>query len=81
MSMQVFPLLMQKFTSDEQSQLVWQYMCSVPIILLEDFFPWMTLYLTSDEKLDVIHCINLIIPKDRLLQEVDYKLNFPRLWN
>ncbi|KAI3454605.1 hypothetical protein Pfo_011268 [Paulownia fortunei] len=67
---QVFPLLMEKFTSEEQSKLVWQYMCSVPIILLEEFFPWMTRCLTSDEKLDVLHCIKLIIPKERLLQEV-----------
>ncbi|KAG8379106.1 hypothetical protein BUALT_Bualt07G0053600 [Buddleja alternifolia] len=67
---QVFPLVMQEFTSDEQSQLVWQYMCSVPITLLEDFLPWMTLYLSSEEKLDVLQCIELIIPKERLLQEV-----------
>ncbi|PIM97882.1 hypothetical protein CDL12_29647 [Handroanthus impetiginosus] len=67
---QVFPLLMQKFTSEEQSQLVWQYMCSVPFILLQEFFPWMTSHLTSDEKQDLLHCINLIIPRERLLKEV-----------
>ncbi|XP_011071734.1 zinc finger protein BRUTUS-like At1g18910 isoform X1 [Sesamum indicum] len=67
---QVFPLVKQKFTSEQQSQLVWQYMCSVPIILLEEFLPWMTLYLTSDEKLDVLGCIKLITPKERILQEV-----------
>ncbi|KAK4437122.1 Zinc finger protein BRUTUS-like [Sesamum alatum] len=67
---QVFPLVKQKFTSEQQSQLVWQYMCSVPIILLEEFLPWMTLYLTSDEKLDIIGCIKLITPKERILQEV-----------
>ncbi|KAK4489831.1 hypothetical protein RD792_000475 [Penstemon davidsonii] len=67
---QVFPLLKQKFTREEQSQLVWQYICSVPIILLEDFFPWVTFYLSSDERLDVLNCIKLIIPKERLLLEV-----------
>ncbi|KAL0342751.1 UNVERIFIED_CONTAM: Zinc finger protein BRUTUS-like [Sesamum calycinum] len=67
---QVFPLVKQKFTSEQQSQLVWQYMCSVPVILLEEFLPWMTLYLTSDEKLDVLGCIKLITPKERILQEV-----------
>ncbi|KAL7098679.1 hypothetical protein ACP275_09G033300 [Erythranthe tilingii] len=67
---QVFPLVMKKFDPEQQSQLVWQYICSVPTVLLEEFFPWMTLYLTKDEKLDLIHCINLILPKERLLQEV-----------
>ncbi|KAL8457297.1 hypothetical protein ACS0TY_034416 [Phlomoides rotata] len=67
---QVFPLLMEKITAEEQSQLVWQYMCSVPIMILEEFLPWMILHLTSDEKLDVLNCITLIIPKERLLQEV-----------
>ncbi|KAL0355934.1 UNVERIFIED_CONTAM: Zinc finger protein BRUTUS-like [Sesamum radiatum] len=66
---QVFPLVKQKFTSEQQSQLVWQYMCSVPVVLLEEFLPWMTLYLTSDEKLDVLGCIKLITPKERILQE------------
>ncbi|KAK4394565.1 Zinc finger protein BRUTUS-like [Sesamum angolense] len=67
---EVFPLVKQKFTSEQQSQLVWQYICSVPVILLEEFLPWMTLYLTSDEKLDVLGCIKLITPKERILQEV-----------
>lgn len=76
MSVQVFPLVMKKFTSEEQSQLVWQYMCSVPTVLLEDFLPWMSLYITPDEKLDVLHCIKLIMPEERLLQEVDPNLQF-----
>ncbi|XP_041998029.1 zinc finger protein BRUTUS-like At1g74770 [Salvia splendens] len=67
---QVFPLLMEKCSPEEQSQLVWQYMCSVPTILLEEFLPWMTLYLSSDQKIDVLNCVEVIIPKERLLQEV-----------
>ncbi|KAK6123026.1 hypothetical protein DH2020_043242 [Rehmannia glutinosa] len=69
---QVFPLLMQNFTSEEQSKLVWQYMCSVPTILLEEFLPWMTLHLTSEENLDVLHCIKLITPKEKILQEIKF---------
>lgn len=72
--MQVFPLLMQKFSSTEQAQLVWRYMCSVPIILLEEFLPWMTTSLSSNEQLDVISCIEVIVPKERLLQEVSLSL-------
>lgn len=74
--MQVFPLVIDKFSPEEQCQLVWQYMCSVPTILLEEFFPWMTLHLTPDEKLGVLYCVKLIVPKERLLQEVDSKLRF-----
>ncbi|XP_042017262.1 zinc finger protein BRUTUS-like At1g18910 isoform X2 [Salvia splendens] len=67
---QVFPLLIEKCSAEEQSHLVWQYMCSVPTILLEEILPWTTFYLSSDEKLDVLHCIKLIVPNERLLQEV-----------
>ncbi|XP_047955559.1 zinc finger protein BRUTUS-like At1g74770 isoform X1 [Salvia hispanica] len=67
---QVFPLLIEKCSVEEQSHLVWQYMCTVPTILLEEFLPWTTRYLSSDEKLDVQHCIKLIVPNERLLQEV-----------
>lgn len=74
MSMQVFPLLMEKCSPGEQSQLIWQYMCSVPTILLEEFLPWTTLYLSSDQKLDVLNCVKVIVPKERLLQEVEPKL-------
>lgn len=74
--MQVFPLVIEKFSPEEQCQLVWQYMCSVPTILLEEFFPWMILHLTPDEKLGLLHCVKLIVPKERLLQEVDSKLQF-----
>lgn len=73
---QVFPLLMEKLTAEEQSQLVCQYMYSVPAMILEELLPWMILHLTSDEKLDVLNCITLIIPKESLLQEVDPKLQF-----
>lgn len=67
---QVFPLLKQNFTSEEQAQLVWLYMCSVPVILLEEFLPWMTFHLSSDEKLEVLDCIKVVISREILLQEV-----------
>ncbi|CAN4088160.1 unnamed protein product [Withania somnifera] len=31
---------MKRFSSKEQARLVWQYLCSVPLLLLEDFLPW-----------------------------------------
>lgn len=74
MWMQIYPLLMDKCSPEEQSKLVWRYMCSFPTMLLEEFLHWTTLYLTSYVKLDVLHCIQLMVPKERQLQEVDSML-------
>ncbi|OVA09101.1 zinc finger protein [Macleaya cordata] len=67
---QVFSLLIQLFSFEEQAALVWQFICSVPIMLLEDFFPWMTSYLPANEQADVVLCIKEVVPKENLLQEV-----------
>ncbi|KAI7738980.1 hypothetical protein M8C21_010447 [Ambrosia artemisiifolia] len=67
---QVFPLLTQQFTTEEQAAFVWQFMCSVPMLLLEDFFRWMNSFLSSDERESVLQCIKQVVPEDLLLQEV-----------
>ncbi|KAK9114036.1 hypothetical protein Syun_020833 [Stephania yunnanensis] len=67
---QVFPLLIQCFSFKEQALLVWQFICSVPVTLLEDFLPWMTSYLPDHEQLDVVNCLKMVVPKEKLLQEV-----------
>lgn len=70
--MQVFPLLVQRFSSEEQASLVWQFMSSVPVMLLEDFLPWMASYLSLDEQADIMLCIKEVVPKEELLQEVGH---------
>ncbi|KAI3941246.1 hypothetical protein MKX01_029820 [Papaver californicum] len=67
---QVFDLLIKSFSLEEQASLVWQFICSVPIMLLEDMFPWMTSYLPANEQADVALCIKEVVPKENLLQEV-----------
>ncbi|XP_059289814.1 zinc finger protein BRUTUS-like At1g74770 isoform X2 [Lycium ferocissimum] len=67
---QIFPLMMQKFSSKEQARLVWQYLCSVPLMILEDFMPWLTAGLSSDEKTDFLNFINFVAPEEKLIQEV-----------
>ncbi|XP_050377186.1 zinc finger protein BRUTUS-like At1g74770 [Argentina anserina] len=67
---QVFPLLLQQFSPKEQAALVWQFMCSMPLVLLEDLLPWMISSLQIDEKEEVIHCIIEIVPDEKHLREV-----------
>ncbi|KAJ0755039.1 putative transcription factor C2H2 family [Helianthus annuus] len=67
---QVFPLLTQQFSTEEQAAFVWQFMCSVPMLLLEDFFRWMNSFLSPDERENVLQCIKQVVPDDLLLQEV-----------
>lgn len=63
-------MLIEHFSFEEQASLVWQFLCSVPILLLEDSFLWMTSYLPDEEQLDVLHCIKEVVPQDKLLQKV-----------
>lgn len=77
--MQVFSLLIQEFTPEEQAKLLWQYICSVPAVVVEDFLPWMACLLSPDELIDLQQCMKIVIPKEELFQEVDtliFFLNF-----
>ncbi|CAN4099343.1 unnamed protein product [Withania somnifera] len=67
---QIFPLMVQKFSPKEQARLVWQYLCSVPLMILEDFMPWLTASLSSHEKADFLKFIHIVVPEEKLIQEV-----------
>ncbi|XP_009769583.1 zinc finger protein BRUTUS-like At1g74770 isoform X1 [Nicotiana sylvestris] len=67
---QIFPLMIQQFTSKEQARLVWQYLCSVPLMILQDFMPWLTASLSSDEKADFLNFIHLVLPEEKLIHKV-----------
>ncbi|KFK41911.1 hypothetical protein AALP_AA2G188400 [Arabis alpina] len=67
---QVFPLLIEKFSFQEQASLVWQFICSVPVMLLEDFLPWMMSYLSHEEKIEVVNCMKDVVPTEDSLQQV-----------
>ncbi|XP_073219425.1 zinc finger protein BRUTUS-like At1g18910 [Cicer arietinum] len=67
---QVFPLLIQKLSTKEQASLVWQFICSVPIMLLEEVLPWMVSFLSADKQAEVTQCFKEIAPMERALQEV-----------
>ncbi|KAI4331498.1 hypothetical protein MLD38_029683 [Melastoma candidum] len=67
---QVFPLLIEKFSFEEQASLVWQFLCSIPVNMMAEFLPWLSSSISSDEYLDLSKCLGRIVPEENLLQEV-----------
>ena len=68
--MQVFPLLIQHLSFEEQAGLVWQFICSIPINLMEEFLPWIASCLSSEEQQAMIACMHSVVPKADLLRKV-----------
>lgn len=67
---QVFPLLIEKFSFEEQASLVWQFLCSIPINMMAEFLPWLSSSISSDEHHDMRKCLCKIVPEEKLLQQV-----------
>lgn len=67
---QVLPLLVQHFSFEEQAALVWQFMCSIPVNLMEEFLPWLASCLSQDERQEMFACMHKIVPKEDLLRQV-----------
>lgn len=70
---QVFPLLIEKFSAEEQASLVWQFLCSIPVYMMKRFLPWVSFSISPDEYQDMQKCLSKIIPKEKLLQQVIFK--------
>ncbi|KAF8390107.1 hypothetical protein HHK36_024629 [Tetracentron sinense] len=67
---QVFPLLIEKFSFEEQASLVWQFLCSIPVNMMAEFLPWLSSSISSDEHQDMLKCLHKIVPEEKLLQKV-----------
>uniref|UniRef100_A0ACD5VKC1 Uncharacterized protein n=1 Tax=Avena sativa TaxID=4498 RepID=A0ACD5VKC1_AVESA len=67
---QVFPLLTKKFSYGEQADLVWQFLCSIPVNMLAEFLPWLSASVSPDEHEDIRNCLCKIVPEEKLLQQV-----------
>ncbi|KAJ6387263.1 hypothetical protein OIU78_017053 [Salix suchowensis] len=67
---QVFPLLIEKFSVEEQASLIWQFICSIPVNMLAEFLPWLSSSISPVEYQDMLKCLSMIIPKEKLLQQV-----------
>lgn len=71
-STQVFPLLIEKFSFEEQADLVWQFLCSIPVTMMVEFLPWLSSCISPDERQDMIECLCKIVPEEKLLQQVNF---------
>ncbi|PNT16120.1 hypothetical protein POPTR_010G122200v4 [Populus trichocarpa] len=67
---QVFPLLIEKFSFEEQASLAWQFLCSIPVNMMAEFLPWLSSSISSDEHQDMHKCLCKIIPEEKLLRQV-----------
>lgn len=67
---QVFPLLIEHLSYEEQSGLVWQFICSIPVNLMENFLPWLASCLSEGERHEMIACVHNVVPKEDLLRQV-----------
>ncbi|KAF2315716.1 hypothetical protein GH714_040247 [Hevea brasiliensis] len=66
----VFPLLIEKFSLEEQSSLIWQFVCSIPVDMVAELLPWLASSISPVECQDMHKCLSKIIPEEKLLQQI-----------
>ncbi|CAD5165963.1 unnamed protein product [Musa acuminata subsp. malaccensis] len=67
---QVFPLLIEKYLFEEQADLVWEFLCSIPVDMMTKFLPWLSSSVSPEEHQDMINCLRKIVPNEKLLKQV-----------
>ncbi|XP_004299048.1 PREDICTED: uncharacterized protein LOC101308084 [Fragaria vesca subsp. vesca] len=67
---QVFPLLIEKYSCEEQALLVWQFLCSIPVNMMAEFLPWLSSSISCDERQDMHKYLSKVVPEEKLLQQV-----------
>ncbi|KAF7819891.1 zinc finger protein BRUTUS-like isoform X1 [Senna tora] len=67
---QVFPLLIEQFSLEEQASLVWQFLCSIPVHMMAVFLPWLSTSISPEESQDLRKFLSKIVPEEKLLQKV-----------
>lgn len=69
---QVFPLLIGKFSPEEQASLLWRFLCSIPVNMMAKFLPWLSSSISPDEYQDMRKCLSKIVPEEKLLQQASF---------
>jgi zinc finger-like protein len=67
---------MQNFTYKEQAGLVWQFICSIPVNLMEKFLPWLASSLSDEERQQMVTVMCEVDPPEELLQQVGLRMPF-----
>ncbi|KAL6010845.1 hypothetical protein ACLOJK_001287 [Asimina triloba] len=67
---QVFPLLIEKFSFEEQAALIWQFFCSIPVNMMAELLPWLSSSISHEEHQDLLNCLCNIVPDEKLLRQV-----------
>lgn len=67
---QIIPLIIQKFSLEEQASLVRQFLCSIPTNVVAKFIPWLASSISPDECQDLYKCLSNTVPEEKLLQQV-----------
>lgn len=67
---QILPLLMKHFTREEQSLLVWQLLCCIPVNLMENYLQWMASSLSQEEFKGLMTLLESVVPGEDLRQHV-----------
>lgn len=66
----MFPLLLQHFSRAEQAQLVWRFLASMPIALMQRCLSWVASYLTQAEQQAMVQQMHEVVPEEELLRQV-----------
>lgn len=73
-------MLIEKFSFEEQADLVWQFLCNIPVNMMVEFLPWLSACVSPDEHQDMLKSLCKIIPEEKLLQQVLIIITVPFLY-
>ncbi|KAL5569562.1 hypothetical protein UlMin_026137 [Ulmus minor] len=66
---QVFPLIMENFSLEEQASLLWKFLSSMPTYVLAKVLSWLPTSISTSEYQDLNECLRKIVPEEMLLQQ------------
>ncbi|KAL6130268.1 hypothetical protein ACLB2K_068649 [Fragaria x ananassa] len=71
---QIIPLLIQKFSPEEQASLLWKLLSGIPTNIVVKLIPWLASSVSSDERQQLYKCLSTVVPAEKLLQQVIFSL-------
>lgn len=65
-------MLVEKFSFEEQAYLVWRFLCSIPVNMMEEFLPWLSSSISPDEYEEMRMCLSKVVPDEKLLLQARF---------